>query len=64
VFSLPSPDKLLHLGKVLEEIYAAKLRWQFPMRQCRVSLYVPPNPSDLIEYEITFWQLANESMPA
>ena len=59
-----SPDKLLQLGKVLQEIYTAKLRWQFPTRQCRVSLYVPPNPSDLMEYEITFWQLANESMPA
>jgi len=59
-----SPDKLLQLGRVLEQIYDAKLRWQFPTRPCRVSLYVPPEPTDLIGYEITFWQVANEGLPA
>ena len=55
--------KLLQLGRVLAEIYEAKLRWQFPTRLCRVSIYVPPNPTDLMEYEITFWQTANEGVP-
>jgi hypothetical protein len=59
-----SSDKLLQLGKLLEQIYTAKLQWQFPMRPCRVSFYVPPNPTDLMEYEITFWQIANEGAPA
>jgi hypothetical protein len=59
-----SPDKLLHLGRVLEQVYAAKLRWQFPDRPCRVSLFVPANASALSEYEITFWQVANEGVPA
>lgn len=59
-----SPDKLLHLGRVLEQIYTAKLRWQFPERPCRVSLYVPSEATSLSEYEITFWQVANEGVPA
>jgi len=59
-----SPDKLLHLGQVLEQIYAAKLRWQFPERPCRVSLHVPSEATALNAYEITFWQIANEGVPA
>ena len=59
-----SPDKLLQLGRVLEQIYDAKLRWQFPTQPCRVSLYVPADPTDLMAYEITFWQTANEGTPA
>lgn len=51
-----SSDKLLHLGKVLEEIYAAKLAWQFPDSPCHVHLYVPEDREDLREYQITFWQ--------
>lgn len=57
------PDKLLHLGRVLEQIYAATLQWQFPDRPRRISLHVPRTPTDLEEYEITFWQLANEGVP-
>ena len=59
-----TPDKLLHLGRTLEQIYTAKLQWQFPERPCRVSLYVPDNPLLLDQYEITFWQVANEHVPA
>ena len=59
-----SADKLLHLGRILEQIYAAKLLWQFPERPCRVSFHVPSDPTSLSEYEITFWQLANEGVPA
>jgi hypothetical protein len=55
-----SSDKLLRLGTVLKEIYEAKLRWQFPSRPCRVSLFVPDDTEDLIGYEVTFWQQAHE----
>jgi hypothetical protein len=58
-----SPDKLLRLGTVLKEIYEARLRWQFPSRPCRVSLFVPDEPEDLMQYELTFWQQAHEGKP-
>lgn len=53
-------DKVLRLGATLKEIYEAKLHWQFPDRLCRVSFFVPEDDSDLIEYELTFWQKAHE----
>ena len=53
-------DKAVHLGTVLKDIYEAKLRWQFPDRPCRVSFYAPTDETDLIGYEVTFWQVANE----
>ena len=56
-----TPDKAVHLGGVLRDIYDAKLRWQFPDRPCRVSFYAPTDESDLIAYEVTFWQVANET---
>lgn len=59
-----TPDKLLRLGRTLEQIYTAKLQWQFPERPCRVSLHVPDDPLLLNQYEITFWQVANEHVPA
>jgi len=55
-----SPDKLVHLARVLEQVYTAKLKWQYPDRLCRVSLYVPEDAALLNQYEITFWQVANE----
>jgi hypothetical protein len=58
-----SADKLLHLGTVLAQVYEAKLRWQFPTRPCRVSLVVPPDSTDLMAYEVTFWQQAHEGLP-
>ena len=57
-------DKVLLLGTTLKEIYEAKLHWQFPDRPCRVSLAVPEDDTDLMAYEVTFWQRANESKPA
>ena len=57
-------DKVLRLGTTLKEIYEVKLAWLFPSRPCRVSFYVPPDDSDLFEYELTFWQQAHESTPA
>jgi hypothetical protein len=57
-------DKVLLLGTILKEICEAKLQCQFPDRPCKVSLYEPPDETDLMAYEITFWQLTNESRPA
>jgi hypothetical protein len=56
-------DRILVLGKVLTEMYEAKLAWQFPGRPCRVSFFIPENESDLMAYEITFWQIAHEPSP-
>jgi hypothetical protein len=47
---------LLWLGKTLTEIYTAKLKWQFPDRPCEVEFYIPDDPDDLIEYQVSFWQ--------
>lgn len=58
-----SPDKLLRIGTALKEIYEAKLRVRFPSRPCRVSLFVPPDPADLMAYEVTFWQQGHEPNP-
>ncbi len=51
-----SSDKLFALGSVLKEIYSAKLRWQFPESPCIVELYVPEDPENLGEYQLSFWQ--------
>jgi hypothetical protein len=51
-----SSDKLRALGRILKEIYEAKLAWQFPDKKFCVSLYEPEDPEDLRAYEITFWQ--------
>jgi hypothetical protein len=59
-----TPDKLLALGRVLKEIYEAKLRWQFPDKPCVVDLYVPDDRNDLDAYQITFWQKAHETSGA
>ena len=59
-----TPDKLLALGAALKEIYEAKLKWQFPDRPCSVQLYVPEDTTALDEYELFFWQTANENVDA
>ena len=51
-----SRDKLVFLGKTLEEIYAAKLKFDFPDKPCTVEFYQPENPEDLTEYQLSFWQ--------
>ena len=56
-----SADKLLVLGKKLKDIYEAKLRWEFPDEPCRVELYVPDEPDDLDEYQLSFWQVSHEN---
>jgi hypothetical protein len=49
-------DKLSFLGRVLKEVYEAKLAWQFPNDPCEVDLFIPEDRDDLMEYQITFWQ--------
>jgi hypothetical protein len=49
-------QRIVYLGKVLKEIYSAKLAWQFPDRPCEVSFYEPVDRTDLVGFEITFWQ--------
>ncbi|WP_338548131.1 hypothetical protein [Roseovarius phycicola] len=49
-------DHCLKLGKTLQEIYSAKLAWQFPDRPCEVEFYIPDDQDDLVQYQISFWQ--------
>jgi len=49
-------ERVVYLGRVLQEVYAAKLAWQFPDRPCEVSYYEPDDRSHLTDYQITFWQ--------
>ena len=52
-----SRERIVYLGRVLREIYEAKLAWQFPQRRFEVHLY-EAETDDLLEYEITFFQSA------
>ena len=56
-----SEDKILFLGRVLKEIWEAKLRWQFPDRPCEVKFHEPENRTDLIEFQLSFWQKKHEN---
>lgn len=48
-------DQILYLGRVLKDIWQAKLARDFPDRTFVVSF--PEGPfEDLFEYEVTFWQ--------
>ncbi|MEM1066123.1 MAG: hypothetical protein AAF771_12260 [Pseudomonadota bacterium] len=49
-------DKLSFLGRIMKEIYEAKLDWQFPDRPCVVKYDEPEPDGDLLDYKITFWQ--------
>ena len=55
-----SKDKLIVLGSKLKEIYEVRLQWQYPDDPCTVSFHEPDQADDLINYEITFWQRADE----
>ena len=48
-------EHALYLGRVLREIYQAKLAWQFPARRFEV-LFNEAEQSDVMAYEITFYQ--------
>ena len=54
-------DRIKYMMPVLKEIYEAKLKWQFPDRPCVVSLIYPDDEGDLVDYQITFWQLKHEN---
>ena len=56
-----SADKLLFIGSIVREMWEAKLRLQFPDRPCKVEFYVPDDPEELWEYQISFWQTAWDS---
>lgn len=49
-------QRIVFLGRILKEVYAAKLAWQFPDRPCEVSFYEPEDRTDLNAFQITFWQ--------
>lgn len=55
-----SEDKIVFLGRVLKEIWEAKLRWQFPDRPCEVKFYEPEDRTNLIEFQLSFWQKKHE----
>jgi hypothetical protein len=46
---------VLHLGRILREIYQAKLAWQFPSRRFEV-VFDESRRDDVMAYEITFYQ--------
>jgi hypothetical protein len=52
-----SKDKNVVLGRILVEIYRAKLAWQFPTRKFDVELFVPKDDNDLGQYQLLFYQL-------
>jgi hypothetical protein len=49
-------QRVVFLGRILKEIYEAKLAWQFPDRPCEVSFYEPDDRTDLVGFQLTFWQ--------
>ena len=55
-----SKDKIKILGQTLKEIYEAKLKTQFPESPCIVEFYEPEDEEDLLEYQLSFWQVAHE----
>lgn len=55
-----SEDKVVALGRVLKEIYEAKLAHQFPHAPCIVEFYEPDADGDIIDYQLSFWQARHE----
>jgi len=53
-------DKVVFLGRVLKEIWEAKLSWQFPDRPCTVEFYEPEERNNLVEFQVSFWQKKHE----
>jgi hypothetical protein len=56
-----SEDKIVFLGNALKGIYEVKLRSQFPDRPCVVDFYEPEDKSNLIEFQLSFWQKKHEN---
>ena len=57
-------ERVVYLGRTLKEIYEAKLLCQFPDRPCEVSFYEPEDRTDLMAFEISFWQKKHVRQPA
>jgi hypothetical protein len=55
-----SSDKLIILGNALKETYEARLAYFFPNKPCEVKFYIPDNPGDYDEYQLSFWQKKHE----
>ena len=55
-----SSDKLIVLGNALKETYEARLAYFFPNKPCVVEFYIPDNPEDYDEYQLSFWQKKHE----
>lgn len=55
-----SADKLVLLGNALKETYEARLAYFFPNKPCVVEFYVPDDPNDFDDYQLSFWQRKHE----
>jgi hypothetical protein len=55
-----SPDKLVILGIALKETYEARLSYFFPNKPCAVEFYIPDNPENYDDYQLSFWQKKHE----
>ncbi len=53
-------DKIIHLGRVLGEIYRARLKTLFPEKPCTVEFHIPEDADDLVGFQISFWQTCHE----
>lgn len=53
--SRPSRDQVVYLGRLLKEMWTAKLKWKFPEKRIVVSFVEEPS-EDLLDYEVTFYQ--------
>lgn len=53
-------DKIILLGRVLEEIYNVRLKTLFPEKPCTVEFYIPEDADDLVGHQISFWQTCHE----
>ena len=49
-------ERVVYLGRVLSEIYRAKLAWQFPTKRFEVHFDDAP-AKDITHYELTFFQI-------
>ena len=50
----PTREQLVYLGRLLKEMWTAKLQRDFPGR--RIAISFPDEPCDDLDYEITFFQ--------
>lgn len=53
-------DQVIYLGNILRNIYDLKLKADFPHRQLSVDFNDSLETDDLIDFQLTFYQIANE----